>query len=172
MPERKADGTKTAQSVNAIDSSAPPTSSIVRWAASNGDIPERILRSMFSTTTIASSTTIPTARTRPNRDRLFSDIPNIARTVKVPTSDTGIATTGMDRCARALQKQEHHRDDEEDCDEDGDDHLADRFRDEDRRVVDDYGVDAGRKIPLQLLHGRQNFMLDRKGVCAGLGVDH
>src|SRR5215831_12417314 len=95
MPERKADGTKTAQSVNAIDISAPPTSSIVRWAASNGDIPECILRSTFSTTTIASSTTIPTASTRPNSDRLFSDIPNIASTAKVPISDTGIAMQGM-----------------------------------------------------------------------------
>src|SRR5215831_17677037 len=94
MPARKADGTNTAQSVSAMAISAPPTSSIVRWAASNGDIPERILRSTFSTTTIASSTTIPTASTRPNRDRLLSDIPNAARTVNVPTSDTGIATTG------------------------------------------------------------------------------
>src|SRR5262249_62304587 len=94
MPEIKADGTKTAQSVNAIAISAPPTSSIVRWAASVGDMPSRILRSTFSTTTIASSTTIPTARTRPNRDRLLSDMPAAATIVKVPTNETGIAMTG------------------------------------------------------------------------------
>src|SRR6516164_5385636 len=57
------------------DQRPPPTSSIVRWAACKGDTPSRILRSTFSTTTIASSTTMPTASTRPNRDRLLSDMP-------------------------------------------------------------------------------------------------
>src|SRR5713101_7778709 len=95
MPDRKAAGTKTAQSVRAMEISAPPTSSIVRWAASNGDMPARMLRSTFSTTTIASSTTMPTARTRPNRDRLLIDIPQAARTVNVPIRETGMAMTGM-----------------------------------------------------------------------------
>src|SRR2546429_9559000 len=45
---------------------------IVRWAASKGDMPSRMLRSTFSTTTIASSTTMPTSSTRPNRARLLS----------------------------------------------------------------------------------------------------
>src|SRR6516165_4702683 len=43
----------------------------------------------------ASSTTMPTASTRPNKDRLLSDMLAAARIVKVPTSQTGIATTGM-----------------------------------------------------------------------------
>ena len=76
MPERKADGTNTAQSVSAMEISAPPTSSMVVWAAFAGVIPSRILRSTFSTTTIASSTTMPTASTSPNSDRLFSDMPS------------------------------------------------------------------------------------------------
>src|SRR5262249_6862950 len=119
MPERKAAGTNTAHSVSAIDISAPPTSSIVPWAASKGDMPERILRSTFSTTTIASSTTIPTASTRPNSDRLFSDIPNIASTVKVPISDTGIAMQGMIVARQFWQEHKHHPDDQEDRDENG-----------------------------------------------------
>ena len=76
MPDRKAEGTNTAQSVSAMEISAPPTSSMVLCAAFAGVIPSRRLRSTFSTTTIASSTTIPTASTRPNSDRLFSDIPS------------------------------------------------------------------------------------------------
>src|SRR5437016_806282 len=60
IPERKADGTKTAHNVSAIEISAPPTSSMVLWAASEADMPERMLRSTFSTTTMASSTTMPT----------------------------------------------------------------------------------------------------------------
>ena len=79
-----------------------------------------MLRSTFSTTTIASSTTMPTASTRPNSDRLFSDMPSAARTVNVPTSETGIATTGMMRGAPGLQEQEHDADDQQDRDEDRD----------------------------------------------------
>src|SRR5258705_13887954 len=75
IPDRNADGTNTAQSVSAIEISAPPTSSIVTCAALAGVIPRSRLRSTFSTTTIASSTTMPTASTRPNSDRLFSEIP-------------------------------------------------------------------------------------------------
>ena len=37
MPPMKAAGTNTAQSVSAMAMSAPPTSSIVRWAASAGE---------------------------------------------------------------------------------------------------------------------------------------
>src|SRR6516164_10263469 len=95
MPERKADGTNTAHSTSAMETSAPPTSSIVRWAASFGVMPTAMLRSTFSTTTIASSTTMPTASTSPNNDRLFSDIPNAYKMMRVLTSETGIAITGI-----------------------------------------------------------------------------
>ena len=54
-----------------------------------------MLRSTFSTTTMASSTTMPMASTSPNSDRLLSEKPNIAMKKKVPMSDTGMATIGM-----------------------------------------------------------------------------
>ena len=54
-----------------------------------------MFRSTFSTTTIASSTTMPTASTRPNSDRLLIEMPKAERMVKVPMSETGMATTGM-----------------------------------------------------------------------------
>ena len=54
-----------------------------------------MLRSTFSTTTMASSTTMPIASTRPNSDRLLSEKPNAAITAKVPISETGMATIGM-----------------------------------------------------------------------------
>src|SRR5260221_2679577 len=95
IPEMKAEGTKTAHNVRGIAREAPPTSYMVRCAASLGDMPSRILRSTFSTTTIASSTTMPTASTNPNRDRLLIEIPRAARMLNVPISETGIATTGM-----------------------------------------------------------------------------
>ena len=38
---------------------------------------------------------MPTARTKPNRLRLFNENPTADSTAKVPTSETGIATIGM-----------------------------------------------------------------------------
>ena len=52
-------------------------------------------RSTFSTTTMASSTTMPIASTRPKSDRLFRLNPNIAMKKKVPISDTGMAMSGI-----------------------------------------------------------------------------
>jgi hypothetical protein len=54
-----------------------------------------MLRSTFSTTTIASSTTMPIASTNPNSDRLLSVKPNAAMKKNVPISETGMATSGM-----------------------------------------------------------------------------
>ena len=63
--------------------------------ASRGDIPWASQRSTFSTTTMASSTTMPIASTSPNSERLLSEKPSIAMTANVPTSETGTATIGM-----------------------------------------------------------------------------
>src|SRR4051812_22370777 len=95
IPEIKAEGTKTAHKVSAIEIRALPTSSIVLCAASKADMPERRLRSTFSTTTIASSTTIPTAKTKPKSERLLTEMPSTYRMANVPTRDTGIAITGI-----------------------------------------------------------------------------
>ena len=52
-------------------------------------------RSTFSTTTIASSTTIPIASTRPNSVSVLIENPSKYRKAKVPTTDTGTAISGM-----------------------------------------------------------------------------
>ena len=54
-----------------------------------------MFRSTFSTTTMASSTTIPMASTRPNSVSVLMEKPNASRIAKVPTMDTGTATRGM-----------------------------------------------------------------------------
>src|SRR5262245_25166513 len=95
MPAINAVGTKTAQSTSAMAMTGPVTSSIALRAASRGDNPSASHRSTFSTTTIASSTTMPIASTMPNSDRLLSEKPNMVMTANVPTSETGTATIGM-----------------------------------------------------------------------------
>ncbi len=54
-----------------------------------------MLRSTFSTTTIASSTTMPIASTRPNRLSVLIEKPSRYSAAKVPTTDTGTAINGM-----------------------------------------------------------------------------
>src|SRR5688500_14477397 len=95
MPAMNAVGTNTAQSTSEIAITGPVTSSIALRAASRGDSPSAIQRSTFSTTTIASSTTIPIASTSPNSDRLFRENPSTAITANVPISDTGTAIIGI-----------------------------------------------------------------------------
>ncbi len=73
----------------------PVTSSIALYAACLGSSPSAMFRSTFSTTTMASSTTIPMASTRPNRVSVLMEKPNASRIAKVPTMDTGTATRGM-----------------------------------------------------------------------------
>ena len=54
-----------------------------------------MFRSTFSTTTIASSTTMPMASTSPNSVSVLIENPKPSRTAKVPMIDTGTATSGM-----------------------------------------------------------------------------
>ena len=53
-----------------------------------------MIRSTFSTTTIASSTTIPIARIRPRRVIMFSENPKMSMTPKVPINEIGTAMAG------------------------------------------------------------------------------
>ena len=59
---------------------------------------------VFSTTTMASSTTIPMARTSPNRVRLLIDIPNSFMAKKVPISETGMVADGMTVVRQSCRK--------------------------------------------------------------------
>ena len=54
-----------------------------------------ITRSTFSTTTIASSTTMPIASTSASSETVFALKPISSRTAKVPISDTGTAMIGI-----------------------------------------------------------------------------
>ena len=95
IPLMNAHGTNTAQRTRATAITGPVTSSMARRAASLGSIPCSSQRSTFSTTTIASSTTIPIASTNPKRERLLRLKPRAAMTGNVPTIATGTAIKGM-----------------------------------------------------------------------------
>ena len=75
-------------------------------AASFGVMPSSMWRSTPSTTTIASSTTRPMASTRPNRESVLMEKPNTGKSMNVPTSDTGTASSGI-RVARQPCKKRY-----------------------------------------------------------------
>jgi len=64
----------TAHSTSAMEMIGRVTSPMAACAAACGFSPCSILRSMFSTTTMASSTTMPVASTKPNKVNACGDI--------------------------------------------------------------------------------------------------
>ena len=71
------------------------TSLIACMVASRGVRPFSMLRSTFSTTTMASSTTMPMASTRPKSESALIEKPKRCMTANVPTIETGTASSGM-----------------------------------------------------------------------------
>ena len=69
----------------------PVTSDMATLAAVSGARPFSSWRSTFSTTTIASSTTSPMAKTMPSMLTVFSEKPIAYMTASVPISETGMA---------------------------------------------------------------------------------
>ena len=63
-----------------------------------------MLRSTFSTTTMASSTTMPIASTRPNSVSALIEKPNTYITANVPITEIGTATSGMIEARQVCRK--------------------------------------------------------------------
>jgi len=75
--------------------------------ASSGDNPcSAMIRSTFSTTTMASSTSRPMAKTKPNMVRVLIEKPKAAMMPKVPSMTTGTAMVGM-RVARKFWRNRY-----------------------------------------------------------------
>ena len=77
----------------------PDTSFIACAVASLGVFPCSMWCITASTTTIASSTTIPMASTRPRSESVLTENPRRGKAMKVPIRDTGTVSSGM-RVAR------------------------------------------------------------------------
>lgn len=96
MPGRKAVGRKTDISTSVMPMTGPVISSIALMVASRGGrCSSSMTRWAFSVTTMASSTTIPMANTRPKSVSTLMENPIAAMTRNVPMSDTGTVVTGI-----------------------------------------------------------------------------
>ena len=95
MPPMKPTGTNTAARMTAMAMTGPETSSIALSVAAFGSIPCSMWCMTASTTTIASSTTMPIASTRPSSDSTLIEKPSSGKKMKAPTSDTGTVRSGI-----------------------------------------------------------------------------
>ena len=83
----------TVVAVDAI--SAPNTSFVPLYALSSSLATLLRVRTIFSSTTIAASSTIPTAKAKPAREIMLSERPVICRTTKVLNKEMGMANATM-----------------------------------------------------------------------------
>ncbi len=90
----KAAGKNTDISTRVMPTIGPNSSRIAAIAASLGVSPSSICRAAPSTTTIASSTTMPIASTIANRVIRLIPKPSIARAAKAPMMVTGTVVAG------------------------------------------------------------------------------
>ena len=90
-----ATGTNTAHSTSPMATTGPETSFIASRVASTGSLPCSRWCCTASTTTMASSTTMPMASTRPNIVSTFTLKPSTGNMMNAPSSDTGTVHIGM-----------------------------------------------------------------------------
>ena len=96
IPPTNAVGIKTAINTKTTPTTGPVISPIACSTASFDEyFPVSSKRVEFSTTTIASSTTMAIASTKPKRVRVFTENPNKCMTAKVQISDTGMVRDGI-----------------------------------------------------------------------------
>ena len=96
MPPIMVVGMNTAIITSTTPTIGPLISSIAFSVASRGGNPSSsMMRVAFSTTTIASSTTMAMASMSPKRVRVFMVNPSNSITANVPISDTGMVRQGM-----------------------------------------------------------------------------
>ena len=146
MPPINSTGMNTAISENVIDTMVKPISREPLSAASNGRMPPSIWRTMFSSMTMASSTTKPTDSVSASSVMLLIEKPNAYIAAQVPISETGTASAGM-RVAETLRRNRKITIiDQAIAISQRDLHVVDRVADRDRAVVQDVHLDRRRHL--------------------------
>ncbi len=103
-PPMNSTGMNTATSDSVIEMMVKPTSLEPLKAASIGFSPASMWRTMFSSMTMASSTTKPTASVSASSEMLSSEWPHRYMPAKVPITEIGSAMAGI-RVARKLRRK-------------------------------------------------------------------
>ena len=112
MPPISSTGMNTAISEKVIDTMVKPISREPLSAASNGRMPPSMWRTMFSSMTMASSTTKPTESVSAKSVMLLIEKSKAYIAAQVAISEIGTARPGMMVADGGAQEQEDHQDDE------------------------------------------------------------
>ena len=102
----KITGRKIATVVAVDASSAPQTCPVPSSAASPISLPFSRRRTMFSSTTMAASSTMPVAKASPASEMTLRLLPVTLSSMKVASSEAGIAAATI-RVARSLRRKYH-----------------------------------------------------------------
>ena len=134
MPPISSTGMNTAISENVIEMMVKPISRAPLSAASNGRMPPSMWRTMFSSMTMASSTTKPTDSVSASSVMLLIEKPNAYIAAQVPIERDRHRQRRDDGRRGRAQEQEDHQDDQADGDQQRLLHVDDRLADRDRAV--------------------------------------
>src|SRR4029077_7354975 len=171
-PPKKAIGTKTADNTSAMQTKAPVIWFIDFMVASLDESPSSaIRRSTFSTTTMASSTKSPMARTIPNIVSVLIEKPASESTANVPSRNNRNGDGRNQCCPNVLQKKIHHEEHQTDRLNQCFDHFFNRDFEEWRRVVWVFRDNARRKGWLQFFNRRLDGFGGLKRIRAGRQFD-
>ena len=95
-PLNMASGMNTEMSTAVMPTTAPEICPIAFFVASRGGSPSSsMMRSTFSTTTMASSTTMPITSTMANMVSTLMDMPRYQMPANAPSSEIGTTTAGI-----------------------------------------------------------------------------
>ena len=116
--------------------------------ASFGDFPSLSIDCFTaSTTTIASSTTMPIASTKPNSVSVFTEKPNSTKNEKVPMIDTGMASTGINVARQSCRNKKITKTTNNNAINRGFDHLGNGYLHHRNGFKRHFVVDIRRKFP-------------------------
>ena len=104
-PEIIVNGRNTAIIVSVDATTESATSFVPYIAASRGELPRSRCVVIFSSTTIASSTTIPIAMERELNDIMLREFPEKLRYINAAMSDTGMVSTMMNVARQRPRKK-------------------------------------------------------------------
>ena len=171
MPPMNSSGMNTATRLTEIETTVNAISFVPVTAADRGFSPFSIWRTMFSRTTIASSTTNPVASVSASRLRLSRLKPARYMPANVPIAATGRMIAGMIVAARVAEHEEDDEDDEERGPDERRLRVGDRVADRLRPVDDDVEVRVRRQALADLGEQRLDPVGHRDDVRAGLALD-
>ena len=171
MPPMKRTGRNTATRESVIETMVKAISREPSSAALSGGFPFSMCRTMFSSITIASSTTKPTDSVSAISERLSRLKPSSHMAAKVPTTESGSAAAGISVADTFRRNRKITRITRPMVSTQRELHVADRGADRLRAVEQHVELHGAGDLGADLRQERPDRVDDLDGVRAGLALD-